>query len=81
MTPGHKHRVVTVPRWLRWLLQRPIWRTRNLHWVDRSRFPFGSHPGTGKIDMDAEVWYLSTLAVLHGWFGICLKVPKEDTPD
>lgn len=73
MTTGHKHRVLTLPRWVIWTLQRPIWRTRNLDWVDRSRFPFGSHPGKHFVDFDAEVWYLSILAVLHGWFGLCVR--------
>ena len=78
MSERHEHKEVRVPRVVEWALTRPVWRTTDIGWADRSRMVFKPAKADG-------VWVLSTLGILHGLTGLTLvtsdKIPttKEQT--
>lgn len=83
MTAGHKHRNVVVPSWDRWyvrLLRKPLVHSTNYVRVDQSPYPYG--PCTDERCVNKyrlprpDCWTLSTLSILHRWFGLVLEVKE-----
>jgi hypothetical protein len=79
VSEGHEHHEVRIPpgrlgKAVVWALARPVWRTTDIGWADRSRMVFkpGKRDGT---------WVLSTLGILHGRYGLTLIIPPDPDID
>ena len=80
MTTGHKHWAVTVSlRTMRFLQGVTVWRSRDMAYVDRSRFPYtGRAPDDVRPD-DRGYWRLSLLGFLHGLTGFCARYRGDNS--
>lgn len=74
MTTGHKHWTLPVgPRMLR-VLRITVWRSRDLEYVERSRFPYTGRTPDDIDPDDRGYWRLTLLGFLHGLTGFCARV-------
>jgi hypothetical protein len=79
MTPGHKHRYVTIRQGglLYRVLRKPFLETTNRTWVERSKMVFGV---VDKTEHEHEHYTLSLLGILHGLTGLTLYWPAPPPP-
>lgn len=78
MTAGHKHRLLRVRRGglVQRALCRPLWHTRSKNRVMASPFVYG--PCALSAGSRPTCWTTSALGILHGLFGLTLKLPVEN---
>lgn len=69
MTTGHKHRTIVMRNGaLLRLLRAPLIKSLDLDRAQRSRYAWRAEPHDG-----GNVYVLSLLGILHGWFGLTVE--------